>query len=192
MGRRRSSESEREELKLAVARIEAEESLTKVILQGEELLGRTIQTGGELTQAQDDYHTWYEYCERLLERIFNYSPWRGNPRPSVYGTAVPISPGRGRRPDDTAANIQKYRNAVGTVVRELKSLQNQLELLHLDANVQTLGRPEEEAATLGNKVFIVHGHDSGKRDAVAYFIRRLRFDPIILAEQASASKTLIE
>jgi predicted nucleotide-binding protein len=192
MGRRRSSEREREELKLAVPRIEAEESLTKVILQGEELLGRTIQTGGQLTQAKDDYHTWYEYCERLLERIFNYSPWSGEKRPSVYGPSVPIAVGRGPRPDNTAKNIESYRTAVSTVVRGLKSLQNQLELLHLDANTQTLDRPEEVAATVGSKVFIVHGHDSGRRDAVARFITRLKFDPIILEEQASASKTLIE
>src|SRR5919112_1110438 len=192
MGKRPSDDSEREQLKLAVPRKEAEESLTTVILQGEQLLGRTIQTGAQLTQARDDYQTWYEYCERLLERIFNYSPWRGENAPSVYPRAAPMSLSRGRRPDDTAAKVRIYHNAVSTVVRRLKSLHKQLELLHLDANVQTLDRTQEEAARVGNKVFIVHGHDLGKRDAVARFITRLELDPIILEEQASASKTLIE
>src|ERR687889_772550 len=103
---RSPSESEREQLKLAIPREEAQQSLTKVILQGEQLLGRTIHTGAQLTQARDDFQTWYEYCERLLERIFNYSPWRGETAPSVYPRAAPMSPSRGRRPDDTAAKVR--------------------------------------------------------------------------------------
>ena len=42
------------------------------------------------------------------------------------------------------------------------------------------------------KVFIVHGHDEGARESVARFLDQLNFDPIILHEQASQGRTIIE
>ncbi|MGQ3301621.1 TIR domain-containing protein [Reyranella sp.] len=42
------------------------------------------------------------------------------------------------------------------------------------------------------KVFIVHGHDEGAREAVARFLERLGFAPIILHEQANQGRTIIE
>lgn len=43
-----------------------------------------------------------------------------------------------------------------------------------------------------NKVFIVHGHDNEVKLEVARFIEKIGFEPIILHEQASNSKTIIE
>jgi predicted nucleotide-binding protein len=45
---------------------------------------------------------------------------------------------------------------------------------------------------LSNKIFIVHGHDEGAREAVARFLLQLGFEPIILHEQASRGRTVIE
>jgi predicted nucleotide-binding protein len=42
------------------------------------------------------------------------------------------------------------------------------------------------------KVFIVHGHDNLAKTELARFIERLGFTPIILHEQPSAGKTIIE
>ncbi|MFD4931835.1 TIR domain-containing protein [Peribacillus butanolivorans] len=42
------------------------------------------------------------------------------------------------------------------------------------------------------KVFIVHGHDELAQSKVARFVERLGFETIILHEQASSSKTIIE
>ena len=43
-----------------------------------------------------------------------------------------------------------------------------------------------------SKVFVVHGHDEGAREAVARFLERLRLQPIILHEQANQGRTVIE
>jgi len=43
-----------------------------------------------------------------------------------------------------------------------------------------------------NKVFIVHGHDNETKLEIARFIEKIGFEPIILHEQASNSKTIIE
>src|SRR5208337_991276 len=42
------------------------------------------------------------------------------------------------------------------------------------------------------KIFIVHGHDEGPREAVARFLERLDFEPIILHEQPNQGRTIIE
>lgn len=43
-----------------------------------------------------------------------------------------------------------------------------------------------------SKVFIVHGHDDGPREAVARFLERMGLQPIILHEQASRGMTIPE
>jgi predicted nucleotide-binding protein len=43
-----------------------------------------------------------------------------------------------------------------------------------------------------DKIFIVHGHAGELREAVARFLERLGFEPIILHEQANQGKTIIE
>jgi predicted nucleotide-binding protein len=42
------------------------------------------------------------------------------------------------------------------------------------------------------KVFIVHGHDEGAREAVARFLERIGFEPVILHERANQGRTVIE
>ena len=42
------------------------------------------------------------------------------------------------------------------------------------------------------KVFVVHGHDDGAREAVARYLEKLGFEAIILHEQASRGRTIIE
>jgi predicted nucleotide-binding protein len=42
------------------------------------------------------------------------------------------------------------------------------------------------------KIFIVHGHDNEAKETVARFLHQLDLEPIILHEQVSGSKTIIE
>lgn len=45
---------------------------------------------------------------------------------------------------------------------------------------------------LNRKVFIVHGHDDGPKEAVARFLAKIGFEPVILHEQANKGQTIIE
>jgi len=47
-------------------------------------------------------------------------------------------------------------------------------------------------AAPARKVFVVHGHDEGAREAVARFLERLGFEAIILHERANQGRTVIE
>jgi hypothetical protein len=51
-------------------------------------------------------------------------------------------------------------------------------------------RPEIDVSV--RKVFIVHGHDNESKQTVARFFESLDFEPIILHEQASGGRTIIE
>jgi predicted nucleotide-binding protein len=42
------------------------------------------------------------------------------------------------------------------------------------------------------KVFVVHGHDDSAKESVARFIEKVGLEPIILHEQASGGRTVIE
>ena len=43
-----------------------------------------------------------------------------------------------------------------------------------------------------NRVFLVHGHDEAARESVARLLERLGLEPIILSEQPSGGRTIIE
>lgn len=49
-----------------------------------------------------------------------------------------------------------------------------------------------EAPVASSCVFIVHGHDQGAKDAMARFVERVGLKPVILSEQPSRSRTIIE
>lgn len=50
----------------------------------------------------------------------------------------------------------------------------------------------EETHIIGNKVFLVHGHDDAVRETVARFLERLGLEVVILREQANEGRTIIE
>src|SRR5690606_12147790 len=46
--------------------------------------------------------------------------------------------------------------------------------------------------SFSRKIFIVHGHDDGAREAVARFLERIGLEAVILHEQANQGRTIIE
>lgn len=50
----------------------------------------------------------------------------------------------------------------------------------------------ERSISAARKVFIVHGHDEAAKEGMARFLSQIGFKPIILHEQASANRTVIE
>ncbi|MES2602541.1 MAG: nucleotide-binding protein [Pseudomonadota bacterium] len=52
--------------------------------------------------------------------------------------------------------------------------------------------PVQPSKNLSRKVFVVHGHDHGARDAVARFLEKIELNAIILQEQPDQGLTIIE
>lgn len=73
----------------------------------------------------------------------------------------------------------------------------------LKAAIELLNERLEDAAgveleeeipprAISNRVFVVHGHDDGTKEAVARFVQRLGLEPVILHEQANKGRTIIQ
>jgi predicted nucleotide-binding protein len=53
-------------------------------------------------------------------------------------------------------------------------------------------QPVVPAAPLSRRVFVVHGHDGEAREAIARFLEKIDFEPIVLHEKANQGRTVIE
>lgn len=82
------------------------------------------------------------------------------------------------------------RNSLALLHEAVRSLKEQLE--EIAARPVTVVASGPKAQELSDKVFIVHGHDNEAKQTVARFVTDLGLKPIILHEQASQSRTIIE
>jgi len=89
---------------------------------------------------------------------------------------------------DALMQIPEITGSVGQQIATLQSILHRLELFD-EAPADRVERP---ASRDRSKVFVVHGHDEGAREAVARFIQALGFQPIILHERANEGLTVIE
>ncbi len=172
-------------LKLVVPRIEAEERLAERIDAGQRLQQAAVRSDEDLERARHDYDTWHEYNKRLLVRMFNSTSEAEGYRRSEVTLFVD--------PSTFSDQLETYRSGVADDVRRLRSLVEQLELIPVAVDVQTTDQfPEAIAEQSDRKVFVVHGHDGEAKETVARFLERLGLEAIVLAEQVSAGRTLIE
>lgn len=97
----------------------------------------------------------------------------------------------GPRPSlaDYVSDLKESRTAGLTILREvLRSLEEDLE--EHGEIISTADLVVRKSPS--NKVFIVHGHDNEAKQTVARFIEKTGYTPIILHEQVSGGRTIIE
>jgi predicted nucleotide-binding protein len=104
--------------------------------------------------------------------------------PGFYSSGTPLSP-----LSDYIKGVARNRE------HSLVQLREAVRTLEEDLAERTAGS-EVEPIHIGSKaspkVFLVHGREDGPREAVARFLERLGFEPIILHEQANQGRTVIE
>jgi predicted nucleotide-binding protein len=81
--------------------------------------------------------------------------------------------------------------SIGLLESAQRALQQDLEDVQHEA-ASSSGPTVTEAPALSRRVFVVHGHDDGAREAVARFLEKIGFKAIILHEQANQGRTVIE
>jgi predicted nucleotide-binding protein len=74
----------------------------------------------------------------------------------------------------------------------VRGLQEEIEHRPRASSLRDSDLELHQPPALPRKVFVVHGHDEGAREAVARFLHQIGFEEIILHEQASRSRTVIE
>ena len=78
--------------------------------------------------------------------------------------------------------------SIALLEQAIATLEDRLAEVPAVSAAQTICEPE----VFDRKIFVVHGHDEGAREAVARFLERIGFEPTILHEQATQGRTVIE
>jgi predicted nucleotide-binding protein len=159
-------------------------------------LSRKLQLLDEQTIAANDgspadFRHWRDQTDVILRTVMGedsslYTRFQ-NVRytPMVWGPGTDAAPSR--------------RKGVESVISLLKAAKRELELTA--ERDQLLTADVEEIIVVGDKgavaargrIFIVHGHDEGKKHQLARFLRALTgLEPVILHEQTNRGAVLIE
>lgn len=173
-------------LLLAVPREQAERQISERIEKGELLKHVRISSFDDLKRAEDEFSTWSSYNVEMLRRLFTSPEYADE-----YAFWGAFAVGRDR---DLARETREYLGEIDTKIHRLQSIKARLELVpEHEGATPAIGAPTRSTPeAIGNRAFVVHGHDDAARESVARFLERLGIEPVILHEQASASRTIIE
>jgi len=141
-------------------------------LEAEGMLMRATQTG--------EWFTISRKGEELLRRHELYE------RSEKYGVELvkaDLVNNAGRRVLDVGSRSQTQEIALERVAVK----ENELKMTGNREVSQAEGQKK-----LSRRIFVVHGHDEAAREKIARFLERMEFEPIILHEQASRGRTVIE
>jgi predicted nucleotide-binding protein len=154
---------------------------------GQELYDRKINTQEEFSKIKEEYSEWDDWNSEYLKQAFNIEQ---NEYRSDYDNSEPIIFRMMKRQTPTQ-DLMDFKEKVKRKTAVLKKLRKKSDLLKVNI---TLVAPEklESVEVDKSKVFIVHGHDEEIKTKAARFVEKLGFEAIILHEQASSSKSIIE
>ncbi len=169
-------------LALARPRAEVTAKLRTRIDRGKELQARSIQSHKDREVYKIDAGKWRDYnLDLLLQLYTNESLAREYRRVALPSRAA----------DNEADEFSILEETVDRQITKLKSLVERLEL-YPDAVPAVSASGKAVGSEDRSKIFVVHGHDEGAREAVARFIQTLGLQPIILNEIANEGGTVIE
>jgi predicted nucleotide-binding protein len=81
--------------------------------------------------------------------------------------------------------LGRARAIIGSAIREIEDYE-------LDITSHSSLSLDQNRPGMARKAFVVHGHDNEMKETVARFLAQLEIEPIILHEQASRGRTVIE
>jgi predicted nucleotide-binding protein len=170
--------------KLTIPREEVEARLQDRIKRGEELRDRQIGSLVDLDAARAEHDRWSAFNAELLKRLFTTQEL-AEEYSRFYGSVTRMNPTPTER-------VQRFRENVSDGVNRLKSIRERLELFDIAATSESSAPAKAEREGPRSRVFIVHGHDEAAKETVARFLEKLDLQAVILHEQASRGRTVIE
>jgi predicted nucleotide-binding protein len=188
MAKRRTASPAPEPTTLTKTKSQFKAELKERIEAGEELLKTNVQNQNDYDELADKYSMWHDYNIELLKQSFNYE---GNEYKKSYENVASLNfmvlGGRSNAADEFRKFIEKFNAKIAN----LKKLVQKIDLLKSTEPETQISDPNSVEINT-SEVFIVHGHDDLAKNETARFITQLGFKPIILHEQASSGKTIIE
>ncbi len=136
----------------------------------------------QLTAAIDDGLVRTFGPDTLEYERYKHAAYFNN-GPFNYAYEVPLSEVHQSLNRSKQSNIALLQQAIETLVDRLTEN---------PTIKKPVGGTAEVANVWSRRIFVVHGHDDAVRESVARFLERIGFQPIILHEQASRGRTVIE
>lgn len=182
------------EPELLVSTSQMDKEIKDRITRGRELREKVVALSGRVgpymfnpsTQSdyevmRDTFYSWDEYNEQLLRSRFSTGKVADSYRLVAFGL------GGSRNPQEELRWLDREVNGQ---LRKLGSIREQLSLYRSAIISATEGSVNPH---IGDKIFIVHGHDGDIKQQVASFVEKITGErPIILHEQADSGRTIIE
>ncbi|MDR6967695.1 putative nucleotide-binding protein [Flavobacterium arsenatis] len=175
---------------LIKSRTDFNSELDKRIELGNELIKRIVNTPDDFNVLRSDYSNWNDYNSEYLKHAFNkeFNEYKKRYDDAGSFNFAIISTNRTKSPYQ---ELQDFRSRIDSKLDNLIKLKLKSELLKSSIEEKNGSQIIKNEKNL-SEVFIVHGHDDEAKIKTARFVEKLGFKPIILHEQASGSKTVIE
>lgn len=137
--------------------------------------------------GSDRFNTWRRKFTQFLDDILPGEVSTLNSKLTHYGIVI----------NHGESDAQRFWREDGeTMVSYIDSLKLDVENdeydLHISKSKEAVIAPQQVAERDLSQVFIVHGHDGEAKERTARFIENLGFKAVILHEQPSRGKTIIE
>jgi predicted nucleotide-binding protein len=185
-----TTNQEREITYLIKPKKEFTSELVERIGLGQSYLANPIDTQEKFSQLKKEFASWNDYNLELLKQSFNveFNEYRKSYDDAGVWRGMMVTTIGARR--DPSEELNKFLRKVTTKIENLEKLVKKINLLKSIEQEST--SPSKEIKFDKSQVFIVHGHDDLAKTETARFIEKLGLQPIILHEQASSSKSIIE
>jgi predicted nucleotide-binding protein len=181
--------------KLRMSAETASQKLLDRIQKGEQVAAESINSSQTLERNKEKFREWDGYNVELLRRMFTNDEEADKYKPYGGPMAMYVSASGGR---DLGREISNHTKNLQSKIERIKALNTRIELYELDSGVAASTAPTTVVDnarlvdTEDKRVFIVHGHDHGSREAVARLVETLGLEPIILGDEANSGQTIIE
>jgi predicted nucleotide-binding protein len=183
MTRKRTPEVPPAEAELRVAPEVAASQINERIAKGKAIFERDVTTEEALAEVEKEHRTWTAYNAELLSRLFTTNKYQEEYNWWGVGSVR-------MRPPSPQERLNDVKKDVAEKIQRLESVRERLELIPLAPGVTKSDASPARAHT--NRAFVVHGHDEAARETVARFLEKLGVQAIILHEQATQGRTLVE
>lgn len=191
MAQRRKKPVEREITILTKPKSVFKNELTERIEIGKKITEDRIDNDEAFLNAKQQFSEWSDYNLELLKQSFNVPGneyWRSYDNAGQFVGLMTVTMGARPKPGQV---LSEFLSKVDSKIDNLTKLRNKVDLLKSSVeDIAVIEKPTIEKNM--SQVFIVHGHDDLAKIETARFIEKLGFEPIILHEQASSGKTIIE
>ena len=146
--------------------------LNKLIAEIDDLIRKRV------TSSSPEFKAWKTSVQRLLIQVFGEKSFEVE---EFRKTSFSLSVYTFGTPESDFANACK------------RGLEQSRAVLATYLDDEAIEQPAEASVVVhSNRVFIVHGHDGGLREAVARLLDKQGIEPIILMEQPNRGRTIIE